>query len=620
MIDMNRNGFWLFSLFVCMSTLAMGQNLVSNPGFESHKDLSIYYHQHFVDLGMKDWSGYLYSIHTFVCDSTFKTRSSEDVKAQYCPMNTPKSGTSMVQMIYTPRCNASGDTGEGGHPGCSNYLFQKLKSPLEMGIVYKISLWLYWDDIFMNEDPQAMSHFGVITSYDNLPIDKRSRSLIRFNPLPINVNLEKEKWIQLEWYIQPTCIQNYLTLGIFKGDKKWWGTRPDINFGRTIFYIDDVSIEEVPRVNIPSGVQPVFFCNEYLIEDKPPTQYQKTIYFDSNMDVPRDLEVLDSICANVDAEATYVLSGYTDSIGDGADNLDLSDRRIDFVLQYLVNHSTIREDQIMKLSWGQRRPFGKNNTNEGRAQNRRVTITRSSLDKSTALYRNAILALKNNNRKEAVRLLNGWAIHAKKNELILGLFDPRTKSIVAKREGRLIRNLIRKAYGHFEKPKLSFVLDSLYCEDQKYRTLGRYVEDLGGFFEGLDQEWYPSARAEELIDDNQRILHKLLEVIKEYGYPNQSEVGRRQAKAAAYILIHSEDTPLMQKYLPILEQKCTIGEANWMSYAMMYDRLKLLNKEPQRFGTQYLINKDGQETLWKLEDESKVDFWRNKIGLLPLKK
>jgi len=617
MIFMKKKKFLLYILVIGISTLAPGQNIISNPGFELHKELSGYYHKSIVDLDIIDWSGYLNSIHTFLCDTTFKTRNSEDVKAQYCPMDTPRSGTSMVQMIYTPRCNASG--ARDYHPGCSNYLFQHLKTPLEIGTVYKISLWLYWDDIFLNEDPEAMHHFGVITSYDNLPIDKRSRSLVRFNPLPVNVKLEKKKWIQLEWYIQPTCIQNYITLGIFKGDKKWWGTRPDINFGRTIFYFDDISIEEVSRVDIPADVQPVFFCNEYPIEDKPPIQYQKTIYFDSNKDVPISPEELDSICANVESDATYVLSGFTDSIGDGADNLDLSDRRIDFVLQYLVNNSTIHAEQIMKLSWGQRRPFGKNNTTDGRRQNRRVTITKRSLDKSTALYRNALVALTNDDPKEAIRLLNGWAIHSKKNELILGYFDPRTKSIIHKKEGRLIRNLISKAYGRFDNPKLSFVLDSLYCEDQKYRTLGRYVTGLGGFFKGIDQDWYPSVSDEELTVSDARVLQKLLEILQEQGYPNRSEIGGRQAKAVAYILIHSDDTEIMQKYLPILEQKCKIGEAYWEPYAMMFERQRLLKKEPQRYGTQYLINTDGQETLWELEDEGNVDFWRNQIGLYPLK-
>jgi len=78
---------------------------------------------------------------------------------------------------------------------------------------------------------------------------------------------------------------------------------------------------------------------------------------------------------------------------------------------------------------------------------------------------------------------------------------------------------------------------------------------------------------------------------------------------------------LSQKYISMFEKCCRENEANWQQYALMFDRMRMNQDKPQRFGTHsYLDPSKGRtDELYPLENESKVDDWRKEIGLEPLK-
>jgi len=65
---------------------------------------------------------------------------------------------------------------------------------------------------------------------------------------------------------------------------------------------------------------------------------------------------------------------------------------------------------------------------------------------------------------------------------------------------------------------------------------------------------------------------------------------------------------------------CRKGEGNWQQYALMFDRMRMNQNKPQRFGTHHYLDpsKGNINELYPLEDESKVDEWRREIGLEPL--
>ena len=67
------------------------------------------------------------------------------------------------------------------------------------------------------------------------------------------------------------------------------------------------------------------------------------------------------------------VAGYTDSLGNEAYNMDLSERRAHSVAERLVKNG-ITAANVSYIGFGEANPIATNNTAEGRAQNRRVEL------------------------------------------------------------------------------------------------------------------------------------------------------------------------------------------------------------------------------------------------------
>ena len=74
-----------------------------------------------------------------------------------------------------------------------------------------------------------------------------------------------------------------------------------------------------------------------------------------------------------DRGVDVMVDGHTDAIGSDEYNLRLSLRRAQAVLDYLVRHG-IERDRLESRGFGESRPVASNETEEGRAQNRRVEL------------------------------------------------------------------------------------------------------------------------------------------------------------------------------------------------------------------------------------------------------
>ena len=86
---------------------------------------------------------------------------------------------------------------------------------------------------------------------------------------------------------------------------------------------------------------------------------------------------LDDIASKALNAKGYVLevSGYADATGSIARNRQLSQRRADAVIRYLVeNHNIPLRRIVTPYGYGEMNPVAENETREGRAQNRRVEI------------------------------------------------------------------------------------------------------------------------------------------------------------------------------------------------------------------------------------------------------
>ncbi len=77
-----------------------------------------------------------------------------------------------------------------------------------------------------------------------------------------------------------------------------------------------------------------------------------------------------------DADLNLRIEGHTDNVGKPAYNLELSKKRADSVMQFLTVKFQIDPARLTTDGFGDSRPIAKNDTEQGRAQNRRVELVR----------------------------------------------------------------------------------------------------------------------------------------------------------------------------------------------------------------------------------------------------
>jgi outer membrane protein OmpA-like peptidoglycan-associated protein len=68
------------------------------------------------------------------------------------------------------------------------------------------------------------------------------------------------------------------------------------------------------------------------------------------------------------------IEGHTDSVGSAEQNLDLSRRRADAVMAWILANMPLSPANIQSSGYGEARPIASNETREGRTQNRRIDI------------------------------------------------------------------------------------------------------------------------------------------------------------------------------------------------------------------------------------------------------
>lgn len=101
-----------------------------------------------------------------------------------------------------------------------------------------------------------------------------------------------------------------------------------------------------------------------------------TFAFDSSNLQPQFYPVLDDVARTLtEYNQTIVeVAGHTDSVGSDAYNNDLSMRRAQSVANYLAGRGVMQQ-RLITVGAGESRPIASNDTEAGRAQNRRVEIT-----------------------------------------------------------------------------------------------------------------------------------------------------------------------------------------------------------------------------------------------------
>jgi OOP family OmpA-OmpF porin len=104
------------------------------------------------------------------------------------------------------------------------------------------------------------------------------------------------------------------------------------------------------------------------------------VYFEFNKsDIrPESYSVLDEAATTIKTvlsttpDAKFEVQGHTDSKGSDAYNLKLSEARANAVKDYLVTNQQVPAARLMARGYGESKPVASNDSDAGRAKNRRV--------------------------------------------------------------------------------------------------------------------------------------------------------------------------------------------------------------------------------------------------------
>lgn len=138
-----------------------------------------------------------------------------------------------------------------------------------------------------------------------------------------------------------------------------------------LFYSDNFVIEESDKeeatvINIP--LKPLQAGATVIL---------KNIFFDTNEAILKEesLTELDNLIALLKENKSLkiLIKGYTDNVGQPQNNLTLSNKRAKAVVDYLIEKG-IEKIRLTYKGFGETQPMAENNTEEGRAKNRRTEL------------------------------------------------------------------------------------------------------------------------------------------------------------------------------------------------------------------------------------------------------
>ncbi len=112
---------------------------------------------------------------------------------------------------------------------------------------------------------------------------------------------------------------------------------------------------------------------------------------------------------------------------------------------------------------------------------------------------------------------------------------------------------------------------------------------------------------------------RLAAIVDRHGWPGEPQVGRDGAEAAWLVAQHAIGQPAFQRAaLTALWEAAKRGDVPALQAAMLEDRIRVLEGRPQRYGTQFDWDANGEMSPLPIDDPAGVDGRRRVVGLAPL--
>jgi hypothetical protein len=128
-------------------------------------------------------------------------------------------------------------------------------------------------------------------------------------------------------------------------------------------------------------------------------------------------------------------------------------------------------------------------------------------------------------------------------------------------------------------------------------------------FDALKKRW------SEIDTENTQWLKQ---VVNKYGWPTYTMVGNDGGKAAWLLVQHADADPKFQRQCLDLMEKLGQDEVALSDVAYLTDRVLIAEGKKQRYGTQFIVKKDGLMPH-PIEDEAGVEERRKSVGLPSMK-
>lgn len=184
---------------------------------------------------------------------------------------------------------------------------------------------------------------------------------------------------------------------------------------------------------------------------------------------------------------------------------------------------------------------------------------------------------------------------------------------------------------HYDK-QWNVLLDSMKIRNEKYES--RFDKELRGTLKKIlndDQDIrfeYVSAQIMRAPEEKMNELSakmtridsinrtKIAELFDKYGWLGSDKVGDA-APVQFYILQHAP-VKMQTKYKSKVQKGVKCGDIQPSEYAKFEDRIAVLSKKKQTYGTQILYDDEGKPYVAECANPQKVNDLRKKVGLPPM--
>lgn len=162
--------------------------------------------------------------------------------------------------------------------------------------------------------------------------------------------------------------------------------------------------------------------------------------------------------------------------------------------------------------------------------------------------------------------------------------------------------------------KLSRSIEEMAVEDQKLRA------KLQALFKKHDSKDIKKFQL-KILEVDKKHTGRLKKIIKKYGWPTISFVGKNSSNLAWLLTQHaSHDLDFQQQCLVLIKKVLKRKDVSPKNFAYLSDRIRVAKNLPQFFGTQFRRDDNGNMMPYPIYNPKEVNRRRKKYGLIPLKK